>query len=72
MRRPVEETIRETGINGLLKLGCTVHKLTKGNKPDMMFIKNVSHSKIGSSVRIIKETDDSTYIAKNLLYSCHQ
>ena len=64
MRRPVEETIREAGINGLLKLGCTVHKLTKGNKPDMMFIKNVNHSNIGSSVRIIKETDDSTYIAK--------
>ncbi len=64
MRRPVEETVREAGISALLKMGCTVHRLTNGKKPDMMFIKNVKHSKIGTDVKIIKETDDSSFIAK--------
>lgn len=64
MRRPVEETVREAGISALLKMGCAVHKITNGSKPDMLFIKNVKHSNIGTNVRIIKETEDSTFIAK--------
>ena len=40
------------------------HTLSKGKLASNMFIKAVDHPYVGSKVKIIKETDNATYIAK--------
>ncbi len=62
--KPVEEAIRGAGISALIDMGCTVHKISKGKFPKHLFLRNVEHHKIGTNVKVIRETADSTYIAK--------
>ncbi len=62
--KPVQEAVREAGISALIGMGCAVHKISGGKAPKKLFLRNVEHDYIGSNVKIVKETEDSTFIAK--------
>lgn len=62
--KPIQEAVRGAGISALIGLGSAAHKITDGKKPQHLFLRNVEHKYIGTSVKIVKETNDSTYIAK--------
>ncbi len=62
--RPIEEFVRETANATALGAGCAVHKITGGKFPKHLFMKNVPHEKIGTNVKIVRQTEDTTYIAK--------
>lgn len=62
--RPVEEFVRKSIMRIALNAGSVIYDVTKGKYPRQLFLKNVSHKKIYTGVKIIKKTDDSVYIAK--------
>lgn len=62
--KPIQQAVRGAGIEALLKMGCAVHKLTKGKAPKHLFMRNVEHEKLDTNVKIIKQTNDSSFIAK--------
>ena len=62
--RPVEEAVREAGIAALIGMGCTVHKISGGKAPKHLFLRNVPHEHIGSRLKVLKQTEDSSFIAK--------
>ncbi len=62
--RPVEEFLRESLYTVALGAGRAMHNISGGKFPKHLFSKNVPHPHIGTDVKIVKETSDSTYIAK--------
>ncbi len=62
--RPVEEAVREAGIAALIGMGCAVHKISGGKAPKHLFLRNVPHEHIGSRLKVLKQTEDSSFIAK--------
>lgn len=62
--RPIEEFVRETANATVLGLGGAVHKITGGKYPKHLFSKTVPHPFIGTNVKIVKQSEDSTTIAK--------
>ena len=62
--RVIEEFVRETANATVLGVGSAIHKITGGKHPEHLFMKNVPHEKIGTSVKIVNSTDDCTTIAK--------
>lgn len=62
--RPIEEFVRETANSFVLGVGGAVHKITGGKHPEHLFSKNVPHPFIGTDVKIVRQSDDTTAIAK--------
>ena len=62
--KPLEEAVRGAGISALIDMGCAVHKISGGKLPKHLFLRNVEHEKIGSKVKVLKQTSDSAFIAK--------
>lgn len=62
MRRPVTTFVRHNGIKALLTAEQGVKAISGGKIGKNLF--DVEPKYVGSDVRIMKETDDATYIAK--------
>lgn len=62
--KPLEEAVRGAGISALIDMGCAVHKISGGKLPKHLFLRNVEHEKVGSKVKVLKQTNDSAFIAK--------
>lgn len=62
--RPVEEFLRESVYKVGLSAGNVIYKITSGKHPEHLFSKTVPHPYIGTDVKIVKQSDDTTYIAK--------
>lgn len=62
--KPVQEAVRQAGIDALLAMGCAVHKISGGKAPKHLFMRNVEHKKIGTKVKIVSQNEDTTFIAK--------
>ena len=62
--KPLEEAVRGAGISALIDMGCAVHKISGGKLPKHLFLRNVEHEKVGSKVKVLKQTSDSAFIAK--------
>ena len=62
--RPIEEFVRETANSIVLGVGGIVHKLSGGKYPEHLFSKTVPHPFIGTDVKIVRQSDDTTAIAK--------
>ena len=60
--RPVTTFVRHNGIKGVLAVEKAARVVSRGKLCDNLF--EVEPKYVGSSVRILKETDDMTYIAK--------
>ena len=57
-------TIRHKIITGILGVSRVLHKATGGKRPKFLFSANTDLSYVGSSLKIIKTTEDEVYIAK--------
>ena len=62
--KPVRTFLQTNAIKLWLNIEKPIHTLSKGKLAKNMFIKAVDHPYVGSKVKIIKETDNATYIAK--------
>ena len=57
-------TIRHKIIAGILGASRVLHKVTGGKRPKFLFSANVDLTPVGSSLKIIRKTEDEVYIAK--------
>ncbi len=62
--RAFEEFFRELGNATVLSAGTVAYKISGGKFPKRLFSKSVPHPFIGTSVKIVKETQDSVFISK--------
>ncbi|MBR0535707.1 MAG: metallophosphoesterase [Clostridia bacterium] len=62
--KPIRTFLQQNAIRFWLNVEKPFHSISKGKLAKNMFIKAVEHPYVGSKVRIIKETDNATYIAK--------
>jgi predicted phosphodiesterase len=62
--KPIRTFIQQNGIRLVLGAEKPIYSLTKGKLAQNRFLSSVNFSKVGTSVKILKETDNSTYIAK--------
>lgn len=62
--KPVRTFLQQNAIKFWLNVEKPFYDLSKGKLAKNIFLKSVDYSYVGSKVKIIKETDTSTYIAK--------
>lgn len=62
--KPIRTFIHQNGIKLLLNAEKPLYDLTKGKLAKNRFLSSVNVDYIGTSVKILKETDNATYIAK--------
>ena len=62
--KPVRTFLQQTAIKALLKIEKPIYAKTDGKHAKNRFLSSVVIPDIGSRVRIMKETDDTTYIGK--------
>ena len=62
--RPIRTFIHQNGIKLLLNAEKPIYNLTKGKLAKNRFLSSVKVDYIGTDVKIIKETNNTTYIAK--------
>lgn len=62
--KPVRTFIQQTAIKALLKAEKPLFDATSGKHARNLFLSSVPYEYVGSSVKILKETPTSTYIAK--------
>ena len=56
--------VRHKIIVGILGASRVLHKITKGRRPKFLFSANTDLSYVGSSVKVLKKTEDEVFIAK--------
>lgn len=62
--KPIRTFLQQNAIKFLLNVEKPFYDLSKGKLAKNIFLKSVDHQYVGSKVKIIKETDNATYIAK--------
>ena len=62
--KPIRTFIQQNGIRASIKIQKPVHRLTKGKIAKSSFISAINMPYVGTDVKIIKETETSTFIAK--------
>ena len=62
--KPIRTFIHQNGIKLVLNAEKPIYDLTKGKLCKNRFLSSVDIHHVGSNVKIIKETDNATYIAK--------
>ncbi len=62
--KPVRTFIQQNGIRASIKIQKPIHKLTKGKIAKSSFISAINMPFIGTDVKVIKENETSTFIAK--------
>ena len=61
---PVRTLLQQNSIRALLKIEKSIYDITKGRCAKNRFLSSVKIPHVGTNVKIIKETENSTYIAK--------
>ena len=62
--KPIRTFIHQNGIKLLLNAEKPLYDLTKGKLAKNRFLSSVEPQHIGTNVKIIRETNNATYIAK--------
>ena len=62
--KPVRTFLQQNAIKFWINVEKPFYDLSKGKLAKNIFLKSVDHPYVGSKVKIIKETDNATYIAK--------
>ena len=62
--KPLRTAIQQNGIRASIRVLKPLHKLTKGKLARCCFLSALNMPHVGTNVKIIKETENSTYIAK--------
>ena len=62
--KPVRTCIQQKGIRASIKIQKPIHRITKGKIAKSSFISAINMPFVGTDVKIIKENETSTFIAK--------
>lgn len=62
--KPIRTFIQQNGIKATIKLEKPLYSLTKGKLARNNFLSSLDIPYVGTSVKIVKETDNATFIAK--------
>lgn len=61
---PVRTFLRHKYIVAAIAVSSLVHKITNGKRPKFLFSRNVELKNVGSKLKILEQTEDSTTVAK--------
>lgn len=64
MRRPIRTFLQQSAIKALLQIEKPIYELSNGKHARNRFLSSVKIPHLTTNVKIIKETDTATYIAK--------
>lgn len=62
--KPIRTFIQQNGIRACIKMEKPLYSLTKGKLARNRFLSSLDIPYVGTSVKIVKETDNATFIAK--------